>query len=503
MKINQKQVRNSLIVAILIAVLCASSYYYGVSPSYVGDTGELWVNPPFSEASYVVGQYNSTYYYAKNCTTGKYDFGNVAVSAGYVSSNATYVIQACQGDNRTVFVKGGDYYINYGILITSRHFTLVGEGAGATTFIIGANGGITFTRSASATFRYNNKVLNIKFDGQNVASYAVRSRKTDAGNLILENFEVGWCWFTGFDTAGAHPLDLTGLEGGSIHNNLFDAGYTQIYLWEDGTYEAGNCKIVDNSFYIPHSSSVGVMINCSSNDADSGVGAITVEDNHFLGDDNGAYAVVIDTTASQVTCGHNKILRNRCEDCNIVKTVSPTQYIKYTEIKDNDAKSASGSIIDLCQNTSVSEICGNILYASVGSVYFIKDACDSSTVSEINRFYDNCLYGTALVSFTGYSYVANNKGLNPLSVSTLYRASAGSISFYGIYGNWNNGTVYTIRTTDMFLCVTGGAGVNITLYDKNNVQMITNLGAGIYPIAWGQKFKIVYTSAPTVVFDWK
>jgi len=82
---NKKQILKGLIVAILISVLCASSYYYGVSSSYVGTTSEVWVNPPFSEASYVVGLYNSTYYYAKNCTTGKYD---------YLSTDASTVIQS-------------------------------------------------------------------------------------------------------------------------------------------------------------------------------------------------------------------------------------------------------------------------------------------------------------------------------------------------------------------------------------------------------------------------
>jgi len=133
MKINQKQVRNSLIVAILIAVLCASSYYYGVSSSYVGTTSEVWVNPPFSEASYVVGQYNSTYYYAQNCTTGKYDFGNVAVSEGYVSSNASYVIQSCINSltrGGKIFIKAGFYTITAMIHWQEKSITLIGEGSG-------------------------------------------------------------------------------------------------------------------------------------------------------------------------------------------------------------------------------------------------------------------------------------------------------------------------------------------------------------------------------------
>ena len=47
--------------------------YRAAVGAYVGDVTDIYVNPPFSEASYVVGQYNSTFYYAKNGTTGNYD----------------------------------------------------------------------------------------------------------------------------------------------------------------------------------------------------------------------------------------------------------------------------------------------------------------------------------------------------------------------------------------------------------------------------------------------
>jgi hypothetical protein len=138
MKMNRKQVRNSLIVAILIAVLCASSYYVGVSSSYVGVTSEVWVNPPFSEASYVVGQYNSTYYYAKNCTTGKFD---------YLSSNAAYVIQAAINaltSGGKIFFKDGTYALgatDLTVTFPNAHceFAFIGE----------TEGGVIFTSSAT------------------------------------------------------------------------------------------------------------------------------------------------------------------------------------------------------------------------------------------------------------------------------------------------------------------------------------------------------------------
>lgn len=83
-----KTVKVKSFVATLLLVCIVSALvtsYYASSSAYPGNVSEVWFSPPFSEASYVIGQYNSTYYYGKNCTTGKYD---------YLSTNASYVINS-------------------------------------------------------------------------------------------------------------------------------------------------------------------------------------------------------------------------------------------------------------------------------------------------------------------------------------------------------------------------------------------------------------------------
>lgn len=86
---NKLRKPNLKIVATTIFILglaLGGIFGYRVATSaYIGDVTEVWVNPPFHEASYVIGQYNSTFYYAKNGTTGNYD---------YFGSNATTVTQA-------------------------------------------------------------------------------------------------------------------------------------------------------------------------------------------------------------------------------------------------------------------------------------------------------------------------------------------------------------------------------------------------------------------------
>jgi len=82
---NKPNLKIVLATIFVLGLTVGGIFGYRVAMSaYVGDVSDVYVNPPFSEASYVVGQYNSTHYYAKNGTTGNYD---------YLSTNASYVIQ--------------------------------------------------------------------------------------------------------------------------------------------------------------------------------------------------------------------------------------------------------------------------------------------------------------------------------------------------------------------------------------------------------------------------
>jgi len=94
-----------------------------VSSTNVGQVTEVWVQPPFSEADYVIGVYNSTYYYSRNSTTGKYD---------YLSSNATYVIQSSLNTftdttGGSLFFRTGYYYITNTIYVKTQGVKLYGS----------------------------------------------------------------------------------------------------------------------------------------------------------------------------------------------------------------------------------------------------------------------------------------------------------------------------------------------------------------------------------------
>lgn len=106
-----KKLKISLIVAILVStILLVHIYDVMTTPAYPGTINEVWVQPPFSEASYVIGKYNSTYYYAKNGTTGKYD---------YLGTNASQIINTALGATPTygTTLAKGDITINNPIII--------------------------------------------------------------------------------------------------------------------------------------------------------------------------------------------------------------------------------------------------------------------------------------------------------------------------------------------------------------------------------------------------
>jgi len=49
-----------------------------IDPNYLTD---IYLNPPFHEVSYIIGQYNSTFYYMKNGTSGNIDYKSTDASS--------------------------------------------------------------------------------------------------------------------------------------------------------------------------------------------------------------------------------------------------------------------------------------------------------------------------------------------------------------------------------------------------------------------------------------
>jgi len=91
-----------LTVSLVVTVLCVGllGYYFGALAAYVGDVSEVWIQPPFHQANYVVGPYNSTFYYGMNGTTGEYE---------WLSTNVGIIINSAIDE-----ANGGDIYLASG-----------------------------------------------------------------------------------------------------------------------------------------------------------------------------------------------------------------------------------------------------------------------------------------------------------------------------------------------------------------------------------------------------
>lgn len=67
------KLKTYILTVLLISIISVGALHYVLSNAYVGDVTEVWVQPPFSEAAYIAGKYNTTYFFAQNQTTGNYD----------------------------------------------------------------------------------------------------------------------------------------------------------------------------------------------------------------------------------------------------------------------------------------------------------------------------------------------------------------------------------------------------------------------------------------------
>jgi len=90
---------------LLVSIIFLVALNYAFSIPYVEDVTEPWITLPLQEASYVIGQYNSSHYYARNWT----GYGTSA-NKGYefLESNKTQVIQNCMDSCESV---GGTIFL--------------------------------------------------------------------------------------------------------------------------------------------------------------------------------------------------------------------------------------------------------------------------------------------------------------------------------------------------------------------------------------------------------
>jgi len=126
-------------------------YFLGVQAGYIGDEVDPWLTQPLNQASYVVGEYNSTHYYGQN-STGYGTSGNEGYE--FLSTDASYVIQSAfdaTSSGESIFITASNYEISSTINIDHSGVTIKGESRDWGTQLINtmANGYIFNISSAT------------------------------------------------------------------------------------------------------------------------------------------------------------------------------------------------------------------------------------------------------------------------------------------------------------------------------------------------------------------
>jgi hypothetical protein len=106
-----KRTIRSIILSALTLTLIMSQIGFS---AYIGDITELTFFP-MCEATYIIGPYNSTHYYAQNGTTGAHDC---------LSTNATKTMNDHVESNSKMFIKTGRYPISKLLIAGVENFTI-------------------------------------------------------------------------------------------------------------------------------------------------------------------------------------------------------------------------------------------------------------------------------------------------------------------------------------------------------------------------------------------
>ena len=186
------KLKTYLVTVLLISVIFAGALSYTIGQPHIGDVSEVWVQPPFHEASYVVGVYNSTFFYGMNGTTGKYE---------WLSTNDDTVLQ--NTIDTTNSSGGGSVYVKAG------------------------------TYTASVTIKQN--VLLVLELGVSGVTYTV-----DNGGYCIR-YTDGYAWFE-------QPLNMTGheIKYGAFHTGTSSPANPNVGQWwyDTNTY---NLKIYNGT----------------------------------------------------------------------------------------------------------------------------------------------------------------------------------------------------------------------------------------------------------------
>jgi parallel beta-helix repeat protein len=480
----------------------------GAPQIYVGGTSSSYIiknnagyNYDDSAYSYVIST-DGTNYYSENGRTGQV----------YQSTNADAILNSTSGNTTsggTILLKNGTYN-TAGITLTNQNMThFMGEGWGTVINITGtyAFNFTTTTESFGCSFE------NLCFQGNGIADFGI----TTGG--ILDSYRINdltieKCRFLGFTKAGSVAIDLKNGELCHIQNNRISAFSTTgaAIRIRNTQYSSGNIWVQNNFIYV--GSNLGddgkglYIITQGAND----MGSIWSMANHYYADGNalgtGYNGTGIYVNASTANILIVKSLGDRFEWVQAVWAETTTFDIYECIIADAYAHMDSPGRKMFWFDTEVYKIKvrnSDFFCENATSYFFDDDSTWGSTLGYENSFIGNTFRGNGLYGDGKYTYCSQNAGLNPFSRKTTNFLVGTSFTAFGTSTAFANNTVYTIRTNDLLLTISGGTGVNITIWDpSDNVASTSDTSLSMRLIPYGYKINATWTTSITLIeFYWK
>lgn len=233
---------------------------------YIADQTKAWFTQPLQEASYIIGEYNSTHYYARNHT----GYGTSA-NKGYemLSTNASVSIKYAVGNaslvKGSVLIKAGDYPISPNIDANFNNTVIMGEGKGTRLYL---PDGQPLTKACYQIFDITNcenvtiqhlcidgNYLNNDGDGVPDSSnvWIRNSRHITMQNCYVINaraFGVNVVAYAGEDTYDVNIVDCDIIEckWNGIQFYTAEAGALVHDCVAERNYVSGSCDIGMNTF---------------------------------------------------------------------------------------------------------------------------------------------------------------------------------------------------------------------------------------------------------------
>ena len=241
------KLKTYLVTVLLISVIFAGALSYTIGQPYIGDVSEVWIQPPFHEASYVVGVYNSTFFYGMNGTTGKYEW----LSADEESVINSVIGNATDGD--TIYVKSGLYVLGATITDHSKNgITLILERGAILKADTNLNDNVIYISNVNYW-----RIIGGEIDG-NKANQNGTPDGDDLNGVLMEQVT-----HSSVESVYIHHCKRTGVQfsypchhGGVRDCHLAYNGWNGITLGGNIDFEDGYA--INN--WVEHSSDVGISM---------------------------------------------------------------------------------------------------------------------------------------------------------------------------------------------------------------------------------------------------